>query len=268
MQNQCANSIREINVAELRQLLEQEENNPPLLIDVRQPQEYVQAHLPGALLIPLGQLEVPHPALADRARPTVVYCRSGKRSMAGAMILCGLGFTNIMSLKGGITGWPYETLSGPPKPVFTPEQATTVVEVLQEAMKREILAQSFYRNWSAGAEPGPLQGLLKELVSREQEHMEGIYQRYLSWCEKNGITPVEQEKFAAGESPQSAAEAADPSFSSREELLELAVAKEFEAYNYYKTSAEMILDEEVRGLLFDLSFEERNHAASLLELLV
>jgi sulfur-carrier protein adenylyltransferase/sulfurtransferase len=267
MQDHCAASIREIDAAELQQMLGTQKDSPPLLIDVREPQEYKQAHIPGALLIPLGQLEFPHPVLAKNpARPTVVYCRSGKRSMAGATILCRMGFKDVMSLKGGIMDWHYETLAGPPRAVLSQEEVKSVQDLFAAAMGRELLAHGLYVQWSLKAEE-PVKGLLQELSFREEAHMDAIYNRYYSWCRENDALPMEREQFKTEAVRPGEEKSPDPPFSSSVDLLELAVAKEFEAYNFYKTSAEMIGDEELRGLLFDLSFEERTHASLLLDLL-
>jgi len=73
------------------------------LVDVREPGEYVQGHLPGAVLIPLGQLpgrkaEVP-------SEGTVyVICRSGNRSKVGAEVLAYNG-VDAVSVDGGTQGW-------------------------------------------------------------------------------------------------------------------------------------------------------------------
>lgn len=74
------------------------------MLDVREVEEWNQAHIPNATLIPLGQLpgrlsEVP------KDQPVVVYCRSGNRSQSGRDILLGAGFTNVTSMSGGINDW-------------------------------------------------------------------------------------------------------------------------------------------------------------------
>jgi sulfur-carrier protein adenylyltransferase/sulfurtransferase len=78
--------------------------DPPLLVDVREPEEWAIAHLPEAQLIPKAELpervdEITH------ARGVVLYCRTGIRSAQAARLLLDLGFTNVKSLKGGINGW-------------------------------------------------------------------------------------------------------------------------------------------------------------------
>ena len=86
----------------------------PLLLDVREPSEFSQVHIAGALNVPRGVLEQAcewgydetEPALAaDRSRPLVVVCRSGNRSLLAADVLQALGFADVVSLKTGMRGW-------------------------------------------------------------------------------------------------------------------------------------------------------------------
>ena len=74
------------------------------VLDVREPAEWADAHIPGATLIPLGEL----PSRLDEVpgdRSIVVVCRSGNRSAAGRDILLAAGFASVTSLDGGITDW-------------------------------------------------------------------------------------------------------------------------------------------------------------------
>jgi rhodanese-related sulfurtransferase len=80
-----------------------------LILDVRQPEEWAQFHIPGAVLIPLGDLparlnEVP------KDREVVVVCRTGHRSAQGRDILRQAGYTNVTSLAGGVTQWQAQGL--------------------------------------------------------------------------------------------------------------------------------------------------------------
>jgi rhodanese-related sulfurtransferase len=75
-----------------------------VIIDVREPGEWAAGHIPGAILIPLGELPS---RLGDVPpnRPIVVVCRSGNRSAQGRDILLGAGFPAVTSLAGGMTDW-------------------------------------------------------------------------------------------------------------------------------------------------------------------
>jgi len=73
------------------------------ILDVREPDEYAEGHVPSAVLIPLGELaarvgEVP------RDRPVYVVCRSGRRSMTGVRTLAASGI-EATSVSGGTLGW-------------------------------------------------------------------------------------------------------------------------------------------------------------------
>ncbi len=73
------------------------------VIDVREPHEYVAGHVPGAVLIPMGQLPG-RTAELDRRAPVYVICASGNRSATMTGVLCAAGF-NAYSVAGGTSEW-------------------------------------------------------------------------------------------------------------------------------------------------------------------
>jgi rhodanese-related sulfurtransferase len=90
----------EINVAEASTL----RDKGAFILDVREPFEWQQFHIPGATLIPLGSLpsrlsEVP------KDREVVVVCRTGHRSAQGRDILLNAGYPQVTSMAGGVTQW-------------------------------------------------------------------------------------------------------------------------------------------------------------------
>ena len=84
------------------------------LLDVREPYEWQIARLPGARLIPLGALP-DRMAELDPARETIVYCKSGMRSLAAATQLAGAGFARVANLSGGISRWSADVDSSVPR---------------------------------------------------------------------------------------------------------------------------------------------------------
>lgn len=114
-QNDAADSSttlpREVSVQQAKELVD----SGALLLDVREPSEWNELHVPGATLIPLGELagrvsEVP------QDQQVVVLCRSGNRSQQGRDILLNAGYKNVTSVSGGILDWQannYPTVSGP-----------------------------------------------------------------------------------------------------------------------------------------------------------
>lgn len=85
------------------------------ILDVRQPEEWNEYHVPGSTLIPLGELAARVDEL-PRDQEIVVVCRSGNRSAMGREILRQAGFTKVTSLAGGLQEWKaagYSIVSGP-----------------------------------------------------------------------------------------------------------------------------------------------------------
>ena len=77
-------------------------------VDVREPDEYAVGHIPGAKLLPLGQvIDRAAEVLPDKNALWLVYCRTGRRSADAVQKLESLGYTDLRDL-GGILSWPYE----------------------------------------------------------------------------------------------------------------------------------------------------------------
>jgi molybdopterin/thiamine biosynthesis adenylyltransferase/rhodanese-related sulfurtransferase len=76
------------------------------VLDVREPDEFEQGAIPGAIHIPRGNLESRiEQAAPDRAQPILVYCAAGNRSAFATKSLEELGYENVSSLAGGYTDW-------------------------------------------------------------------------------------------------------------------------------------------------------------------
>ena len=100
------NAVRQLSAAELRDWIAS--SNPPMVIDVREEDEYRGAlgHIAGAHLIPLKELPERSGELAEaKGRDIVAICRVGVRSATAAAILTGLGFEHVWNLKGGMIEW-------------------------------------------------------------------------------------------------------------------------------------------------------------------
>lgn len=78
-----------------------------LVLDVRQPEEWEEYHVPGSTLIPLGELEG-RVGEVPRDREVVVVCRSGNRSKRGRDLLLEAGYTDVTSMTGGLETWRAE----------------------------------------------------------------------------------------------------------------------------------------------------------------
>ncbi|HEY8859457.1 MAG TPA: molybdopterin-synthase adenylyltransferase MoeB [Gaiellales bacterium] len=95
----------------------------PALVDVRERDEYEQGFIPGAVHIPRGNLESRIEAqVPDRATPVIIYCASGLRSAYAAKTLAELGYTDVVSLAGGFSGWKQNGYDWKQPRTLTPEQ--------------------------------------------------------------------------------------------------------------------------------------------------
>lgn len=124
--NQCALEYDEVNFPNLGQLnlvcqLSPREvsermagTRPPLLLDIREPEEFCSTlgHLDGIIRIPLKEL--PARAFVELGHATnrdiVVICRTGERGLTAAAMLTALGFKQVFNLRGGMLGWFDERL--------------------------------------------------------------------------------------------------------------------------------------------------------------
>jgi sulfur-carrier protein adenylyltransferase/sulfurtransferase len=97
-----ANGVKEIKPSQLAQRLERGEKIE--IIDVREPYEWEIGHIPGARLVPLGQITEEIPRL-DKRRETILYCKAGTRSMRAAQQLADAGVADVRNLAGGILRW-------------------------------------------------------------------------------------------------------------------------------------------------------------------
>ncbi|ARM30041.1 rhodanese-like domain-containing protein [Prosthecochloris sp. HL-130-GSB] len=118
MLEDCRKRVREIMPWDLSELLAR--GPQPLVLDVREPDEFDAMHIRSSVNVPRGVLEaacewdyeetVPEVVRA-RDRKVVVVCRSGRRSLLAADVLQLMGYRDVVSLKTGLRGWnDYEEL--------------------------------------------------------------------------------------------------------------------------------------------------------------
>src|SRR5262245_27379430 len=115
--------VPELSPAEVKQKLDRGET--PVLLDVREKEEYRDGHLEGALSLPRGFLEIRvEEAVPDRSTPIVAYCAGGTRSLIAARTLREMGYENLTSLSRGFKRWNNAGLPFSADRQWTQEQAT------------------------------------------------------------------------------------------------------------------------------------------------
>jgi glyoxylase-like metal-dependent hydrolase (beta-lactamase superfamily II)/rhodanese-related sulfurtransferase len=100
----AAGDIEDIPPAKLAEMLRRTPAESPYLVDVREPWEFAQARVPGAVNIPLGQLAARLNEL-NPEQPVAVICAHGNRSQSGAALLGQRGFKKVYNVLGGTAGW-------------------------------------------------------------------------------------------------------------------------------------------------------------------
>ena len=96
--------IRETNVGEVKARIDR--GDKFLLVDVREESEFAKDHLPGAVHMGKGVIERDIEArVPELTKEMVLYCGGGFRSALAADNLQKMGYTNVISMDGGIRGW-------------------------------------------------------------------------------------------------------------------------------------------------------------------
>jgi rhodanese-related sulfurtransferase len=78
-----------------------------ILLDVRQPEEFAEGHITGAVLLLVDEVEEKAASLLpDKNVQILIYCHSGMRASNAAILLDSMGYTNVFNF-GGIVNWQY-----------------------------------------------------------------------------------------------------------------------------------------------------------------
>ncbi len=104
------NEIVEVDILHVEKV---SQSRSKLIIDVREPEEFSQGHIKGAINVPRGVLEFRAdpsypggiPSLYDKSVEMILYCRSGARSALATQSLKFLGYKAIASMAGGFVAW-------------------------------------------------------------------------------------------------------------------------------------------------------------------
>ena len=264
--------VKRLTPKALKGILESDEIGQFVLLDVRQPEEYRAGHIPGARLVPLGELEARHSEF-EKDKKIITYCRSGHRSMGAAILLCGLGFKDIYSMDGGLLNWDYETLTGLPEGKLELVTEKKDAEgVLMLALRLEQGSREFYIRVAKKVDSPQMIETFQRLAQIEEKHMEIIYNRYRAIFRKDRLPAfnlLKQElssEFMEGgiEIGKSFLRMGKREFRDEMEVLEVGLEKEYVSYDFYRRVAGMMADTDTGALLHELAWEERKHIDSLL----
>ncbi|WP_117237196.1 rhodanese-like domain-containing protein [Thermus sediminis] len=142
-------------------------------IDVREVEEYAQARIPKASLLPLSEFMARYGEI-PKDRPVVLYCRTGNRSWQAAAWLASLGYDQVLNLEGGIVQWYRAGLPVDTTPVEVGYGATPFQEVgphEAQTLLGEALVVDVREAWEYGEGhlPGAINIPLSSLPQRLSE---------------------------------------------------------------------------------------------------
>lgn len=254
-----------LTAQQLRQYMQQRREEEFRLVDVRQPEEYRQGHIPGAQLLPLAELDADVSKLPSD-QELVFYCHSGARSQAAAVIAAdsALSLKKIYNLRGGITAWDGKQLTRFPRlQVF--EGSETTAELMFKSMDLEKAALRFYLYITAKYQQQPFVRTIEHLVKAEKAHARRIYG---FWKEAvDSPQPFEAlfeqlpgevlEGGKAFDEAVAAVEKVDTLYCLN--LLELALNIEYHAFDMYRTLANRVQEDAARQAFLAIAQGEKGH---------
>lgn len=238
------------------------------LLDVRQPDEYKESHIPGAKLIPIPDIGARMDEL-DGSKPTIVYCAIGGRSRVAAQMLAGNGFKEVYNLSGGIKAWNSDTAFGPEEvgmDLFdgseSPEESLIIAYSLEEGLR------DFYLDMLKKVKDENARDLFQKLSEIEVKHQERIFSQYLEISGK----PLSREEFGKKiVGPAMEGGMTTEEYLSRypldlevtSEIVSMAMAIEAQALDLYGRASEHASDEKSKAVLLQIANEERAHLQQL-----
>lgn len=258
------------SAAEVREFLAGHHPDSLTLLDVRQPREFAEGHLPGALNIPLDALLERWPEL-DRAAPLIVYSAKGTRSHAAAAALAHAGCEQVHYLAGGLAAWQGELAAGRPEAEldlflrFTrPTEHAALAWWLEEGTRR------FYAAAAELAKEPELATLFGELVMAEEGHkrmLRVVYEALRGSLASDDFPAGELGEVAADGYMEGGWRVAEAIAWARQQpprsILELAMAVETSALDRYLFLQRRLPDENSRRIFEVLADEERRHLKRL-----
>lgn len=261
--------LKELLPDELRRFMARTRENQYALIDVRQPEEYALAHIPGATLMPLMELQA-HLYDLPADRELVFYCRSGARSeIAAALAVEGeISDHPVYNLIGGMLGWDGQTLADFPR-VEVFDHSRSVADLLMTAMDLEKGAYRYYRAILDLFDDIPFRATIEHLSKAEEAHARMIYALW----KPNQTDPQPFERLFDDlngdilEGGEALEDVLGRIKAIRTDIglnvLELSLTIEYRAYDLYRNLAERAENAEAQTSLLSIAQAEKRHMQRL-----
>lgn len=246
-----------ISTDEAKEFIKTNKNNSFQLLDVRQPKEYDQEHLPGAILVPLKELIARKDELAPE-KPTLIYCASGVRSKAACQLLQGQGFKEVYNVSGGIKAWNGTRAGGSEEIGMEFFTASEYSDIFKMAYAMEEGLKQLYLGMVPLVDGDEEKALLHKMAAFEDRHKVGLV---------NGFLPVEGEipdvsdmdVIEGGMDRGQIMAHFGPHLHDMEDIFDLAMLLEAQAYDLYSRLSRQEKDPQKVQLFSHLAEEEKIH---------
>ncbi|MBU4525068.1 MAG: sulfurtransferase [Desulfomicrobium sp.] len=263
--------VQSMNAVEARSFLEGKTPQEVIVLDVRQPGEYEEGHIPGARLIPMAILTDSLDDI-DPARPVLVYCAIGGRSRIAAQTLAGKGYDHVINLSGGFKAWNGQTAYGAEEAgveIFA--ELDSVESILATAYSLEEGLRDFYLRMLERVQDEKIKSVFRLLADIEIKHKDRLFAEYTRITGKDDrgtfecqfVTPL----MEGGMTTEEYMDRFKPDFDSPVDVISLAMSIEAQALDLYIRSAVWTQNDENRVLLEQIASEEKTHLERLGQLL-
>ncbi|MBF0539611.1 MAG: hypothetical protein HQL03_15310 [Nitrospirae bacterium] len=256
---------------ELRSIINGQHRDSYSVVDVRQPQEYERGHIPGAVLIPLGEIPQRMSELQPN-KPTIVYCRSGNRSMSAAAMLINSNFTDVYNLEGGISLYNGLKAHGFPevRSLFFPADASfeTIVTLAWSLEEGSCIFYGKCKELSQKPEAPEAIELFTKLAEAEDRHKANIERQYAGITGKYDVekigkgTPHLMEALLNIEDTIQWCHDKDTA-----DILELSMTIEVNSYDLYAHLYRKVEDEQHKTFFKAMADEEISHLSQMASVL-
>jgi len=247
--------------AEARSYMKRLRTGEYQLLDVRQRKEYERGHLPGALLMPVLDL-LARIAELDPQLPTLVYCYNGVRSRAACQVLRGRGFQEVINITGGIRAWNGLLLSGQETKGMEFFVSDEFENAFLMAYLMEAGLKQFYLAMADMVDPKEQKALLQHMADFEDGHMAKLLRQYRQ--EMPDLTDVEDlSAMEGGFDKDKTLRAYRDYLASMEDIIQLGMMLETQAYDLYSRLARKNDKPELREFYRHMADEEKIHLGQL-----
>lgn len=266
------NEINTIWPDELKDYFQRHRESDYLLIDVRQPEEYEEEHLPGAQLSVLGGLQSEINRF-PKDKDLIFYCRSGSRSRVASEFFADNGFDpgRIYNMKGGIMAWEEKVLPDLPRTDIL-SNLESPSAVMRAAMDLEKGAGLFYQFLIDKLEGNPFARDLEKIAKMEMGHAKLIFNT-LSPLQASNQSFEELYASLSGEILEGGRsllavcqELENKSGGFMINALEMAIDIEYAAYDLYRVFADQCADSAIENAFLTLAQAEKQHIDKISEM--